>query len=65
MASAVPTTTTTAPEIALSGKASQAIPAVLAMFLGVFIVGVAGFSHIDAVHNAAHDTRHSNGFPCH
>jgi cobalt transporter subunit CbtB len=37
----------------------------LAMLLGGLIVGVAGFSHIDAIHNAAHDTRHSNGFPCH
>jgi len=25
----------------------------------------AGFSHLEAVHNAAHDTRHSAGFPCH
>jgi len=24
-----------------------------------------GFSHITAVHNAAHDYRHSMGFPCH
>jgi cobalt transporter subunit CbtB len=24
-----------------------------------------GFSHIEAVHNAAHDYRHSMGFPCH
>ena len=39
--------------------------AVLAMALGLFIVGFVGFSHIDAVHNAAHDVRHSNAFPCH
>ena len=39
--------------------------AVLAMALGVFIVGVVGFSHISAVHNAAHDVRHANAFPCH
>jgi cobalt transporter subunit CbtB len=38
---------------------------VLAMALGLFIVGVVGFSHIDVVHNAAHDVRHSNAFPCH
>jgi cobalt transporter subunit CbtB len=29
------------------------------------VVGVAGFSHIDAVHNATHDVRHSMAFPCH
>jgi cobalt transporter subunit CbtB len=39
--------------------------AVLAMMLGLFIVGMVGFSHIDVVHNAAHDVRHSNAFPCH
>jgi len=37
----------------------------LAMALGLFIVGVVGFSHISAVHNAAHDVRHANAFPCH
>jgi cobalt transporter subunit CbtB len=39
--------------------------AVLAIALGLFIVGVVGFSHISAVHNAAHDVRHANAFPCH
>jgi cobalt transporter subunit CbtB len=33
--------------------------------LGAFIVGGVGFSHIEAVHNAAHDYRHSMAFPCH
>ena len=37
----------------------------LAALLGVFVVGFVGFSHIDAVHNAAHDYRHSMAFPCH
>lgn len=37
----------------------------MAMSLGLFIVGVVGFSHIDVIHNAAHDVRHSNAFPCH
>lgn len=44
------------------GRLSQAL---MAMMLGVFVVGVVGFSHIDVVHNAAHDVRHSNAFPCH
>jgi cobalt transporter subunit CbtB len=44
---------------------SVVFQAVLAMTLGLFIVGVVGFSHIDAIHNAAHDVRHSNAFPCH
>ncbi len=65
MAFALPDTAPTAPELVRTGKVSQAMPAVLAMLFGMLIVGVAGFSHIDAVHNAAHDTRHANGFPCH
>lgn len=37
----------------------------LAGLLGLFIVGFAGFSQVEAAHNAAHDYRHSMGFPCH
>lgn len=44
------------------GRLSQAL---MAMVLGVFVIGMVGFSHIDVVHNAAHDVRHSHAFPCH
>ena len=51
---------------------SQSLPrsdtlaaAVFAAILGAFVLWVVGFSHIDIAHNAAHDTRHSAGFPCH
>lgn len=33
--------------------------------LGATLIFFAGFSHVEAVHNAAHDTRHSAAFPCH
>ena len=46
-------------------RAATAAQAVLALVLGAFIVFGAGLSHISAVHNAAHDARHSAGFPCH
>jgi cobalt transporter subunit CbtB len=46
-------------------SSSVVVQAVLAMALGLFVVGVVGFSHISAVHNAAHDVRHANAFPCH
>ncbi len=39
--------------------------AVFAALLGAFVIWAVGFSHIDIAHNAAHDTRHSVGFPCH
>lgn len=44
---------------------SRAIPVFMAALLGVVIIGGVGFSHIEAVHNAAHDYRHSMAFPCH
>lgn len=39
--------------------------ALMAAVLGVVLVWGVGFSHIEAVHNATHDTRHANAFPCH
>ncbi|MGE4218450.1 MAG: CbtB domain-containing protein [Alphaproteobacteria bacterium] len=39
--------------------------AAMAALLGAVMIWGVGFSHIDLLHNAAHDTRHSNGFPCH
>jgi cobalt transporter subunit CbtB len=56
-ASATTTTTTT-----LTQRLTAAI---CASILGASLVYFAGFSHIEAVHNAAHDTRHSAAFPCH
>jgi len=46
-------------------RSKTLIAASMAAFLGVFMIWGVGFSHIAAAHNAAHDTRHSNGFPCH
>ncbi len=39
--------------------------ALVALLLGSGFIFLIGFSHIEAVHNAAHDTRHSFAFPCH
>lgn len=36
-----------------------------AALLGIFLLWGVGFSHIEVFHNVAHDTRHSNAFPCH
>lgn len=44
---------------------SRLVQLALAALLGVFVMGFTGFSHIEAVHNAAHDYRHSMAFPCH
>jgi len=45
--------------------ASRALPLVFAILFGAFLVGIVGFAPIHAVHNAAHDYRHSMAFPCH
>jgi cobalt transporter subunit CbtB len=50
---------------AVSISASKIIPLSMSALLGLFIVGFVGFSHLEVVHNAAHDTRHSLAFPCH
>lgn len=36
-----------------------------AMLLGSFLLFGAGFAQPEAIHNAAHDGRHSFAFPCH
>lgn len=55
-----------APGNALPGTRSVTIaPALMAAVLGLFMVWGIGFSEASAVHNAAHDARHSAGFPCH
>jgi cobalt transporter subunit CbtB len=37
----------------------------LTLILGLGFVYFVGFAPLSAVHNAAHDTRHSAAFPCH
>lgn len=50
---------------AVSSRTSKIAQSLTAVLLGLFIVGFVGFSHVEAMHNAAHDTRHANAFPCH
>ena len=58
--------TSSKPAISPSATLSQRLViAIGAGLLGLSLVYFAGFSHIDAVHNAAHDTRHSAAVPCH
>ena len=43
----------------------QTVAGVICLFLGLFMVAGVGFAGPQAIHNAAHDTRHAVGFPCH
>lgn len=46
-------------------RAAVALPAVLAVVFGLFLVWGTGFASPEALHNAAHDARHAMSFPCH
>jgi cobalt transporter subunit CbtB len=46
-------------------RSETLIAAAMAALLGGFLLWGVGFSPIAALHNAAHDTRHSMAFPCH
>lgn len=57
------TTTTTQSHVRLSQ--SRRMIAAATLLFGVGLVFLTGFAHSQAVHNAAHDTRHAMAFPCH
>jgi len=40
-------------------------PAVWAALLGAVIIFSVGFAQPQALHDAAHDSRHAQAFPCH
>ena len=40
-------------------------PAIGAALLGALIIFFVGFAQPQALHDAAHDTRHAQAFPCH
>ncbi len=41
------------------------MPALALLAFGLVTLYWVGFSSVSAAHNATHDTRHANGFPCH
>ena len=59
------TTASQASTIATLSISQRLIAGVLALFIGLALVGGVGFASDMAIHNGAHDTRHALGFPCH
>ena len=60
--------TTTASAVTPSPAAdsmARAAPVALAVVFGLFLLAGAGFAAPEAIHNAAHDGRHSFALPCH
>ena len=50
----------------ISISVSQRIVAgLVVVFVGSALLYTVGLSHMAVAHDAAHDTRHSIGFPCH
>jgi cobalt transporter subunit CbtB len=64
---AMPSTlaTTAVPAASSASRSSVLVPALMAAVLGIVLLFGVGFSHVEAFHNAAHDTRHAAAFPCH
>jgi cobalt transporter subunit CbtB len=58
-------TTTTKTSIVRAVSLAHLPQVLSAALLGFFIILGVGFAPMAAVHNAAHDTRHSFAFPCH
>ena len=62
---------TTKPPSAVAAAPTQtSLPAtrlapLLPLILGIALVLVIGFAGSETLHDAAHDLRHSSGFPCH
>ena len=56
--------TTEAPQTSAIGSELVRARLVAAMVAGAIIFTV-GFAHSMPIHNAAHDTRHTQSFPCH
>ena len=56
-------TSTTLQTTAASSESARAI--LVAAFLGLGLVFLAGFAPASVLHNAAHDFRHTQNFPCH
>ncbi|NIZ14753.1 CbtB domain-containing protein [Phaeobacter sp. HF9A] len=48
-----------------TATASQILPALFAVVLGLGIVTLTGHVQASTLHDAAHDVRHATGFPCH
>ncbi len=51
--------------LAEAHPASAFTGALMAALLGLGIIVLTGHVQADALHAAAHDVRHANGFPCH
>lgn len=55
----------TAVNVFSAASHSRLLPIFASAIIGVFMIFIVGHLQANALHNAAHDTRHATGFPCH
>ena len=48
-----------------SARSTTLMQTLFMALIGATLVFAAGFAHSQTLHDAAHDMRHSTGFPCH
>ena len=58
-------TTITEQKVVQASAPARALALLMLGLLGVLLVGGVGFAGIPAIHDAAHDVRHTLSFPCH
>ncbi|MFY1664070.1 CbtB domain-containing protein [Pseudomonas sp. Pseu.R1] len=63
--STVQTVSTTSSTTSATQTTRRVLSACFAVSMGAVLLYFAGFSSMPALHNTAHDTRHTIGFPCH
>jgi len=51
--------------VGVNARPETRTAAAVAFVFGIGLVFLTGFAHPMAIHNAAHDTRHTLAFPCH
>ena len=57
--------TTTLGASAAGIRSNTLVASAFSVIFGLVMVGFVGFSPMEVLHNAAHDTLHANAFPCH
>lgn len=58
-------TTITEQKGVVSTSAAKALALLALGFFGALLIGGVGFADTSTIHDAAHDVRHTMGFPCH
>jgi len=57
--------TITQPKTLETQQINKKIQLLTSALLGLIVLASVGFTPLEVIHNATHDTRHSSGFPCH